>query len=302
MKKSAHRYTASVVDRKYPLVFLLPAIVLFTVFYVLPAFLGMFYSLTNATLNRQGFDFVGLANYQFLFERNGDVFLTAIKNQFGFALAIALGKTAVGLLLALFVDMRFRGSNALRALIYAPIMLSPVIIGILFNYILKSDGFLNNVLRAIGLGAITRDWLGDFDIAFTSVVGIDIWIGSGWSMVMILAALQTIPQDVLESARLDGANPLQMFLYVKLPYVSHAINLCALLSIVSGLKAFDLVYTTTGGGPGRTTELMTTFLAKALSSKTIGYPAAISTIQFLVITLIALFIKKLQNMIEERDL
>lgn len=284
--------------KNYPKYFLIPAIIIFTLFYVVPATLGLVLSFTDSSVRSNSFNFIGLKNYIALFRDNGKTFTDAIGRQFLYAVTISIGKTLIGLLFALFLNVKFKGRNYLRALIYAPIMFSPVVIGILFNYILKYNGFFNTVLNTMGLSVLTRDWLGDFNIALWSVAGIDMWVGAGWSMVMILAALQSIPGDVLEVSQIDGAGPFVKFFKIKLPFIMHAINLCMLMSIISGLKAFDLIYTTTGGGPGRSTELLTTFLAKSLSSGSLGYPAAISSVQFVLITIVALIINKIQRRLD----
>ncbi|MDO5672944.1 MAG: sugar ABC transporter permease [Actinomycetaceae bacterium] len=270
----------------YPMYFLAPVLAIFTVFYILPAFFGLGLSLTNAKLSSSTMDFVGLTNYKVLFGAGGQ-FLGAVGHQFIFALLVTLGKTALGVAMALFMDQQFIGRDFLRALVYAPIMISLIIVGMIFNFLLASDGFVNEVLRFVGLGSIVRPWLGDFDTALVTVAAIDVWVGVGWTVVIVLAALQSVPQDVLEAARVDGASPLRTVFAIKLPLVAHAINLALLLTFISGMKAFDIIYATTGGGPGHATEVISTFIAKQMVTGSLAAPAAANFAQFVLITVLA---------------
>lgn len=280
--------------KNYPVIYLIPILLIFTVFYVSPAVLGLLYSLTDASIKSAGIHFVGLENYKLLFS-DGGTFLISVWNQFKFAIIDALGKTVIGLLLALLLNRRFKGNHFLRALVYVPIMFGTIMIAIIFNYILSYDGFLNTFLNSVGLHALANDWLGSFTLAMYSVIAVDVWVGVGWSMLLILAALQSVPKELIECSEIDGAGPLVKFFHITLPSIKSTINLSFLLSIISGLKAFDIIYAMTRGGPGHATEVMSTFLVKSMSSGSIGYPAAISVIQFMIITTVALIISHFTN-------
>ncbi|WP_313636776.1 sugar ABC transporter permease [Paenibacillus sp.] len=280
--------------KTYPIYFIIPILVIFTVFYISPAVLGLFYSLTDASIQTSGVHYVGIENYRTLFS-DSEAFLISIWNQFKFAILDAFGKTVIGLLLALLLNRKFRGNNFLRALIYIPIMFGVIMVAMIFNYILSYDGFLNTFLNSVGLSGLTNDWLGSFSLAMYSVLGVDIWLGVGWSMMLILAALQSVSKDLLECAEIDGAGSFRKFISITLPSISSTLNLSILLSVISGLKAFDIIYAMTRGGPGHATEVMSTYLVKSMSSGSIGYPAAISVIQFLIITLVALAINSFTN-------
>lgn len=282
------------IKKQYPVYFLVPILVIFSVFYVSPALLGLMYSITDASVKTSGIHFVGLENYKILFGE-GSAFLESVWNQFKFAFLDAFGKTLIGLLLALLFNQKFKGNSLLRALVYMPIMFGTIVVGIIFNYILKYDGFLNGLLSNLGLGWLANDWLGSFTLALYSVVGVDVWVGVGWSVLLILAALQSVPKELTECAEIDGAGPIRKFFSITLPFISHAVNLGFLLSVISGLRAFDVIYAMTGGGPGHATEVMSTFLMKSMSSGSIGYPAAISVCQFIIITTVAMIINYYSN-------
>lgn len=288
-----------ILDGSYPLIFLYPTLAVFTLFFVAPAVLGLVISLTDESLVSEGSHFVGLENYRFLLSE-GSVFLTALGNQIKFALVNTILKTGVGLLFALVLNERFRGRNFLRALVYMPIMVSPVVLSLIFNYILKPEGFVNKILRSAGLGLLAQDWFGNFDLALYTVAAVDTWIGVGWTVLIMLAALQSIPQEVVECAKIDGARAITLFFRIKLHFILHAVNFCFLLTIISGMKAFDIIYALTGGGPGRATEVIGTFMAKSLASGSLGYPAAINFLQFLIVTVVALAINRLNEWNEGR--
>ncbi len=283
--------------RAYPYWFLAPATVIFGAFFVLPALLGMWLSFTNASTVASRQDFVGLDNFRLLV-RNGPAFLGALGNQLLYAAATTIGKTGIGVLLAFFLNRAFVGRNALRALVYMPIMFSTIVVGIVFRFILAGDGLLNDVLRGVGLGVLARDWLGSFELALWSVSAIDIWMGVGWTVVLVLAALQGVPEELIESAKIDGANKWRQATQVSLPIIMPMVGLAALLTTISGLKSFEIIYATTGGGPGRSTEVMTTFIARALGTTNLGYASAVGFVQFVVITVIALVINRVTRRVE----
>lgn len=288
--------------RSYPLYFMAPALLVFTVFFIGPAVLGMGLSFTNATVRSTDYDWVGLDNYVRLFTTPGNSVLNAVTNTLIYAAVVSVAKTAIGVGLALFLNMSFRGRDPLRALIYMPIMFSAVVIGILFNYILKPDGPLNEILRTAGLGFLAADWLGSFEIALYSVAGIDTWVYIGWTVVIVLAALQAVPQDVIEAAEIDGAGAWRKFFSVRLPLIRPSIVIALLLTIVSGLKVFDLIYTTTGGGPGFSTQVISTFTAKSLGSGLLGFASAASVLQFVFIAVIALAVQSALLRKQQKDL
>ncbi|WP_405681942.1 carbohydrate ABC transporter permease [Streptomyces sp. NBC_01238] len=278
----------------YRYAYLLPAVAVFTVFFLLPAIFGMYLSLTDASTFVPETRFVGLDNYRLMFSEGG-VLWQSVRNQFVYAIVVTVLKTVIGVALALLLNRAFKGHKSLRAVVYLPIMFSTIVVGMLFGYILKADGPVNALLEPLGLA---RDWFGDFDMALYSVTLVDTWMGVGWTAVLVLAALQAVPADVLESAQIDGAGPLQTTLRIKLPLVRHAISLAALLTFISGMKAFDMIYATTGGGPGTATEVLTSFVYKQLNTGSLGYASAVNVFQFVLITVIALVINRFVRRVE----
>ncbi|WP_144875093.1 carbohydrate ABC transporter permease [Microbacterium sp. 1.5R] len=281
------------VARAYPRTFLLPAIVIFTIFFLFPAILGLWLAFTDASTLSQTQQFIGLANFELLFIDNLPGFAKSVGLQFLYAIIVTVLKTLVGVALAFLLDRVFRGNHALRTIVYLPMMLSTIVVGSTFYYLLANDGPVNQALRGIGLGFLTQDWFGNFDLALYTVGVVETWMGVGWTMVIVLAALQAVPKDLIEAAHLDGVSAWQMARYLKIPFISHAITLTSLLSFVGGMKAFDIIIATTGGGPGTATSVLTIFNLKALSTSNLGYASAVSFTQFVVVTAIALVLNSL---------
>lgn len=293
-RKSSGRADGSGVVRTYRYAFLVPAVAVFTVFFLLPAFFGMYLSLTDASTFVPDTHFIGLDNYR-LMAGDSSVLWNATWNQFAYAACVTVGKTVLGVAIAFLLDRTFRGAKFLRVVVYLPIMFSTIVVGLLFGYILKADGPLNVLLKPFGLA---QDWFGSFDLALYSVTAVDTWMGVGWTVVLVLAALQAVPTELIESAHLDGAGPWQVARHIKIPYIRHAINLAALLTFITGMKAFDMIYATTGGGPGTATEVLTSYVYKQLNTGALGYAAAVNVFQFLMITAVALVINRFVRRME----
>ncbi|MFF3959552.1 carbohydrate ABC transporter permease [Streptomyces sp. NPDC001890] len=286
--------TRSGVIHTYRYAFLVPAVTVFTVFFLLPAFFGMYLSLTDASTYVPDTHFVGLANYRMM-AGDSSVLWNATWNQFLYAACVTVGKTGLGVAIAFLLNRTFTGAKVLRVVVYLPIVFSTIVVGLLFGYILKADGPLNTLLTPFGLD---QNWLGSFDLALYSVTAVDTWMGVGWTVVLVLAALQAVPQELIESAQLDGAGAWQTARHIKVPYIRHAINLAALLTFITGMKAFDMIYATTGGGPGTATEVLTSYVYKQLNTGALGYASAVNVVQFLLITSVALVINRFVRKME----
>lgn len=281
--------------RVYPRVFLVPAILVFTVFFLFPAALGLWLAFTDASTLSRSQDFVGLRNFELLFVQNVGALFNSVGLQILYAIVVTVLKSVIGVCLAFLLNRAFRGNHALRTIVYLPMMLSTIVVGSTFYFILANDGPVNQLLRSVGLGLFTQDWFGNFDLAIYAVAIVDMWMGVGWTMVIVLAALQAIPKELIEAAELDGASGWKLARHVKLPYIMHAITLTSLLSFVAGMKAFDIIIATTGGGPGTATTVMSIFMMKALSTSNLGYASAVAFAQFTLVTLIALVLNGIIN-------
>ena len=268
---------------RYAVRFLLPAFLLYTGFVIWPSITSLYYSLTNWNGVSPDINFVGFLNFKMIL--TSPRFWNPLKNTFILTLVISLFENTIALALALLVDKVTVGKNAFRAAFYIPVLLSGIVSGyiwkILYNY---NFGAFNKFLEAVNLGGLKQDWLGDPKLALISIAVVLIWKGAGYYMVIYLAALQGVPSDVLEAARIDGASGWQMFRRITVPMISSAFTINLTLSLINGLKVFDQISVMTDGGPGFNTETMVYLLYKVgFGEGRQGYGTAVGIILFVII-------------------
>jgi len=231
--------------------------------------------------------FVGLENFR-TFIHDGQA-LASLKNTFLLAITVTIVQNAIGLLLALGLDANIKSRNFLRTILFAPAVLPPLIVAFLWQYIYSSEGALNRFMAAVGLGGLQQNWLGDPQIALWVVTATVIWQFAGVSMVIFLAGLQGVPQELKDAAALDGAGAFQKFWNVTRPLIAPATTVNLILSIIGGLKLFDQVFAMTGGGPGYATETLSTVIYKtAFVSGDYGYSTAIALVLTVIVAAISL--------------
>ena len=209
----------------YPYSLVLPALIVYGVLYVLPAASGFLLSFFNVkTFKISSFTFAGLENYATVL-RN-PYFSVAIKNTLLFSIVTTLGKVGFGLALALLVNNRFRGVNYMRTVFFLPAVLNNVAVGLVFRSMMHPSGLINRTLTAIGLGALTQNWLTNPKIAIFSCAFVEIWKWTGYTMVILLAGLRAIDTTYYEAAELDGASRWQQFRSVTLPLIIYLRQCC----------------------------------------------------------------------------
>lgn len=236
------------------------------------------------------FKFIGAKNYtKMLADRT---FWTSVVNNILFFGGTVFVQAFVGFILAVLLKKRLFGSNVFKAIYFLPIAMATSIITAIFRIIMDpTNGSLNQFLRAIHLGGLAQNWLGDPKVALFSVIIVNIFQWMGFSMVTYYAALMSLPDDVYEAARLDGAGFWRTTFSVTLPMVRGTTSVLIILGIVGSLKTFDLVKLLTGGGPGRATTVMNTYLyEKAFSDFNAGGAASIG-VAILVIAMIMSFLQ-----------
>ncbi len=274
--------------KRYPSSFIIPAILVFGIFFVLPTVLGFFYSFTNWDIDRSQIQFIGLDNFKYLFSR--DEFTVALKNTLIFGIFTAVLKNIIGLLLALGVNKDLRSKNYLRTMFYLPGVLSMIVVGIMFNSIFAMDGMLNNTLEAIGLGMLTTNWLGNKSTAMACIIIMEIWKWSGFHMIIYIAGLQTIPKELLEASTVDGATKWMQFWKVILPLLISSVSINIIIGLIGGFKVFEQVYVLTNGGPGGSTQVLNTLVFQSFSQGLYGRGSAMGLLLFLFITIISLLL------------
>jgi raffinose/stachyose/melibiose transport system permease protein len=278
--------------RKVGLLYALPAAALFVTFVVLPLIDGLWISLFQWD-GVSARHWVGLHNYAQLFRD------PTVTQAFEHAAVLTVFYSALPLLIGLFVAsslarVRVPGSGALLAILFLPQVVAPVVVGVSWRWIFDQDGPVNVGLRAVGLGAFAKAWLGDFGWALPSVGVIGTWAMFGFVMVLFIGGIQKIPRSLYEAARADGAGPLRELTLVTVPGLRNEIAIAATLTVVTALRAFDLIYVTTRGGPGQTT-LTPSYLIydRAFLTGEVGYAAAIAVVLAVVVFLIAAGIGRL---------
>ncbi|GAA4715587.1 carbohydrate ABC transporter permease [Phytohabitans rumicis] len=271
-----------------PWLFVAPALLVYAAIVIYPSVAGVVYAFTDWT-GIGDWSFVGLRNFDTLL--HDDQSLGALKNTLLLTVAIVVVQNGIGLLLALGVHARIKSRMVLRAVFFAPVVVSPVMIAFLWKYVYNPapDAGLNGLLGAVGLGSLRQDWLGDPSLALWSVAAMVVWQNAGYSMVIFLAGLEGIGKDVREAATIDGAGPVARFRYVTWPLLAPATTINVMLSTIGGLKLFDQVFAATGGGPGYATETLSTVLYKqAFVFGRYGYSTAVALVLALFVAAVSL--------------
>jgi multiple sugar transport system permease protein/raffinose/stachyose/melibiose transport system permease protein len=238
-------------------------------------------------------EFVGLRNYELIF--TDAAFLEAMSHN-GFILVMSLilqGPVAIGI--ALLLNRRMRGRSLIRVLIFVPYVISEVIVAIGFSLMLHPTGAINDVLDRIGLSGLTTDWLADPDVAIWSLMLILVWKYIGFAVILMLAGLQGIPDELREAAAIDGASYWQTQWHITLPLLAPTIRIWAFLSIIGSLQVFDLVFVIWGqyvADTAGTSTMATYMVANGRTSGEYGYGSAVAVVIFVISLVIALIYQR----------
>ncbi|WP_150269867.1 carbohydrate ABC transporter permease [Paenibacillus tepidiphilus] len=274
--------------------FILPAFALFAVFIFIPLVYGIYMSFTDYGGFNVKANFIGLDNYISLFK--DDYFLVSLKNNLIYTVLFV----PLTMLLALLAAVALNGVRHLRKFFrmsfYFPYITSMVSIaivwGLLFNPL---SGPVNQILKAVGI-ANPPEWLMSSKWALLAIVIVAVWKSFGYYMIILLAGIQGIPEHLYESAKLDGANKFQQFIYITLPSLSPTLFMVLILTIINSFQVFDLVSVMTDGGPGRSTNVLVfRIYQEAFINYQMGYAAAMSTVLFIIIMVISLIQFRLEK-------
>jgi raffinose/stachyose/melibiose transport system permease protein len=268
--------------RRIGYAFIAPAVVIYVLF-VLAPFLHSVYLSFFSWDGVGPQTFAGLANYRAILASPALTF--AFVHAFVLIFFYAVLTTLIGLLLAAVMGRsRMRGLAVFRTILFVPYVIAPTAIAVIWRWLLAPDGPLNSVLTAVGLGRLTRPWLGDFSLALPSVGLVGTWVLFGLAMVLLIAGVQKIPTELYEAARIDGAGPVREFLAVTLPGLRNEIVVVLVLTVTAALRNFDLIYVMTQGGPGTSTEVPSWLVYnQAFVVGSVGAAAAIGVVLALLI-------------------
>lgn len=274
-------------------VFYVPALILLALFTAYPLVRGVILSFQSWDGFSPVSSFIGLENYARLFA--DPIFGTALLNTFIYGVGSTIVQQILGLALALALDSKLRGRNVLRAVIYLPVLVSPVIMGTMYYLLFQYNvGTLNDIV--VALGGTRQAWLADSGTAILVIVTVNSLQFVGISMIIYLAGLQSIPTMYHEAAMLDGANGWRRFLNITLPLLQPAFATSIVLNLIGGLKLFDVIQVMTGGGPGYSTNSVSTLIGKVyFDNQAAGYSAAMGVALFVVIVVFTLLLNAALN-------
>ena len=243
------------------LLFVAPAVLLVGIFALYPLAISLFMSFMDWDGLTGVREFIGVANYQWAF--TDDAALTSLRNFALFALITIPLQMAIGVAIAIGLRGSRSVGRVVRAAYFMPVVLAPVMVGMVFSQLMEaSNGPINTALRAIELGGIAPNWLGDPSIALVSVALVNVWMWTGFSMAIYQAGLDSVPEEVIEAARVDGASGFALVRHMFLPLLRPSHFSLIILGTISSLKGFDLVYVLTRGGPADSSHLPTTYMLK----------------------------------------
>ncbi len=269
-------------DRRFGLKLATPSLIALFLVIVFPILSAGYTSLYDYTLIAPSYDFfIGLENYGKALadgEFRHAMWLTAF-----FVLAVVLLEFTLGFIVALMLNTVERGKPIYYAILLCPLLMNPVIVGLIWRMFLHPTlGIVNYLLTTIGLDPV--NWLGDTKIALWTVVMVDIWHQVSFMIVLLLAGLSALPREPYEAARVDGASVLQTFFHITLPLMRPVIVVTLLIRMIFAVKTYDLIYIMTRGGPGISTDLVSYFIYRtAFVSLNIGEASAMSLILLAVI-------------------
>lgn len=279
--------------------FFLPALVVYGIVVIIPTFSTFVLSFTDYNGLSPDFQVVGLANYLTVFQNKSAV--TSITNSLVYGIAVPILVTLLAIPLALALNSKIKSKNILRAVFFFPSVISTLFLGYIWKFILSSSstGLINSML--INAGKKPLLLLADPKFAMVFLIFITVWASVGWHACIYIANLQTISSDYYEAATIDGATRLQKFRYITLPMLAPAMTSSVLLLLTGNLKAYDLPYALTNGGPGSSTTMITqTIIEEGVTANRVGYASAMSFIFLILIAVITVSLTKYMNAREKQ--
>jgi raffinose/stachyose/melibiose transport system permease protein len=273
---------------QYPLWFLLPAIVIYAVLFLLPTISSFWFSLTRWSLFNV--EFIGLDNFILFF--NEPSLFRSLTNTLIYAVLTSGAKVVLGMLLGVLLTSQILGRGYLRNVVFFPVLVSTVGVGITFSVLMNpTDGLINEVLGWFGIPGPA--WLTDPNLALISVAIVDIWKGVGLATLIYIAGIAAIPQEYTEAAKVDGAGGIKAFWNITVPLLWPATSTVIILSLIGGLRTFDLIWTMTHGGPGFSSDVLASVVFKQYQAGFWGLSTAGNVVLFVLIAAIVYPVSRL---------
>ncbi|WP_246852701.1 carbohydrate ABC transporter permease [Naasia sp. SYSU D00948] len=271
--------------------FAAPALIVYLTFVLLPVLLAAFYSFWKWNGLGPLTEFVGIENYARAL--SDPVFLGAVGHNLFFVIASLLVQGPIAIGAALLLNRPLRGRTVLRVAIFIPYVLSEVIAGVAWRLLLQPNGPFDSFLAAVGLGGLKQLWLADTNLVLWTVFAVVSWKYLGFAIILFLAGLQGVPEELSEAAQIDGASWWQTQRHITIPLLGPTIRIWAFLSIIGSLQLFDMVWIMTGGGPANATSTMATYMIQfGFQRSQFGFGSAVAVILFVVSFIFALIYQR----------
>ena len=263
------------------IIMIMPAVILFTVFFLAPIFISVYYSFTDFS-GIGAAKFIGFKNYQVLLKDK--FFFIALKNTFIILIGITITILPLSFIVALLLEKPFRGSGVVQSMIFAPNVIAPILVGLIWLFILDPKmGMINAILRSIGLSDYQQQWIGGKTLTPYSVAFVYLWQVLGFDTTINMAGLRSIPADIYEAAEIDGANYFQRIRKITIPMMKNTIVINTILIITGGFKIFETVKQLTNGGPNHMSDVLVTYMYDTtFTSSRYGYGMAVATVSFVL--------------------
>lgn len=265
----------------YPYWFYLPAAIIYAIFFILPTLVSFYFSFTRWDLFTS--NWIGLRNYVTFF--NEQALVIGLRNTLIYAVMTSGLKVVIGLSLAVLLTSKIIARGYLRSVVFFPVLVSVIGVGFTFTALMNPEiGLINTALGAVGIDG--PGWLTNPSLAIFSIALVDVWKGVGLATVIFIAGIVSIPSDYYEAAQVDGASRSKSFWSITLPLARPAIATVITLSLIGGLRSFDLIWAMTGGGPGFASDTVASVIFKQYQAGFYGLSTAGSVVLFLLVTII----------------
>jgi raffinose/stachyose/melibiose transport system permease protein len=276
------------------ILFMSPAVIVYGMMVLIPIALSFYYSFFdwNGVSPRV---FSGLHNWIRLL--SDEPVRLALIHSFQLTFWALVIQLPIALLLALLLQTKIRGSNFFKTIYFFPVMMSSAVLGIMWGQIYDPNiGIINTFLSKVGLDSWAHVWLGEEKYALAAIIAVVAWQYIGFYVVIFFGALQGIPDDLVESATIEGASPWQLLVFIRMPLIRHVISFTILNCVINSLRYFDLVYIMTQGGPNNSSEVMASYIFKqAFQFLDFGYGSAVSALLFIISLLLAIVLGRLMR-------
>ncbi|RSK28874.1 sugar ABC transporter permease [Bacillus sp. HMF5848] len=276
-----------------PFLFLLPGCIILGAFIFYPMLDAIWLSFTDYNMVQEA-NFVGLANYEELFK--DDLFWKVLGQTFLYLIGVVPALVILPIFLAILVNQQIRGIAFFRSAYYVPVVTSMVVVGIMWKWVYADKGILNYILDASGIIQEPVHWLTSTTTSIFAVMAVTVWKGLGYYMVIYLAGLQSIPSELYEAARIDGANKWKQILHITIPLLMPSIMIVSIMSSISAMKVFEEIYVMTGGGPLNSSKTLVFYIyEEAFTKLNMGYASAAGVILFLITLILSILNIRFMN-------